>query len=51
VPIVQLCSTIISNKRLKQIYIDVNQEHLLKAIAQQAGVSKIKLFAKQLTYI
>ncbi|MBN3958344.1 hypothetical protein [Nostoc sp. NMS8] len=42
-----------SSKIRKQIYIEPRQEHLLKAIAQQAGVSEaeIRLFAKLLIFI
>lgn len=33
----------VSTKIRKQIYIEPHQEHLLKAIAQQAGVSEAEL--------
>jgi hypothetical protein len=33
----------VSNKIPKQIYIEPRQEHLLKAIAQQAGVSEAEV--------
>ncbi|AFY32241.1 hypothetical protein [Calothrix sp. PCC 7507] len=34
---------IVSSKIRKQIYIEPRQEHLLKAIAQQAGVSEAEI--------
>lgn len=37
------CQKIVSSKITKQIYIEPHQEHLLKAIAQQTGVSEAEI--------